>query len=291
MNNILITGAKGQLGKSLIKISKNYDFNFVSTDYEELDITDREAINTFFAHNDISFVINSAAYTAVDNAEEDKEKCNLVNNVAVDNLAKICQKNDIVFIHVSTDYVFEGKKNTPYSTFDKPNPINVYGQSKLEGENKALDHCKNSVVVRTSGVYSEFGKNFVKTMLNLCASKTELNVVFDQTLSPSYATDLAKFLMQTITKITKEGFPKQEKYRLLHYSNEGVLSWYDFAKKINELSGLKCNINPILSKDYPTKALRPNYSVLDKSLTKEYIGHTIPYWEDSLKECLKILLQ
>lgn len=288
MKNILITGANGQLGMSIRKISKDYDFNFIFTDYMELDITDNKAIEEFFAKNNISLVINTAAYTAVDNAEEDKEKCNLVNNIAVENIAKICQSKNAYFIHVSTDYVFDGKSSRPYFPVDMPNPINFYGQSKFAGENKALSYCKTSVVVRTSGVYSEFGKNFVKTMLNLCASKTELNVVYDQAMSPCYATDLAKCLMTIANKITQEGMP-QEKYRLLHYSNEGVLSWYDFAKKINDLSGLKCNIKPILSVEYPTKAQRPNYSVLDKGLTKEYLQTNIAHWEDALKECLKVL--
>lgn len=288
MKNILITGANGQLGMSIRKISKDYDFNFIFTDYMELDITDNKVIEDFFTQNDISIVINTAAYTAVDNAEEDEEKCNLVNNIAVENLAKICQSKNAYFIHVSTDYVFDGKSSRPYFPTDMPNPINIYGQSKFAGENKALSCCKNSIVIRTSGVYSEFGKNFVKTMLNLCASKTELNVVYDQTMSPCYATDLAQCLMTIANKVIKEGMP-QEKYRLLHFSNEGVLSWYDFAKKINDLSGLKCNINPILSAEYPTKAQRPNYSVLDKSLTKEYLQTSIAHWEDALKECFKVL--
>ncbi|MDO5759398.1 MAG: dTDP-4-dehydrorhamnose reductase [Bacteroidota bacterium] len=289
MKTILITGANGQLGMSIRKISKNYDFDFIFTDYEELDITNKEALELFFSQNNISFVINTAAYTAVDKAEQEKEKCSLVNDYAVENLAKVCQSNGTFFIHVSTDYVFDGKTCRPYFPEDKPQPINVYGQSKLEGENKALSFCENSIVVRTSGVYSEFGKNFVKTMLNLCAEKPELRVVYDQVMSPCYATDLAECLMDIVTKISKEGMPKKE-YRLLHYSNEGILSWYDFAKKINDLANLKCKIIPILAKDYPTLAVRPNFSVLDKGLTKEYLNKSIAHWEDALKECLKHLI-
>lgn len=286
---ILVTGSLGQLGNSLKKISKDYDFEFVFTDLEELDITNEKQVEDFLSCDDFSFVINTAAYTAVDNAEKEQEKCNLINNVAVENLAKACQKNHVFLIHISTDYVFDGKQSFPYTPFDKTNPLGVYGKTKLLGEEKALQYCEDSLVIRTSGLYSEFGKNFVKTMLNLCSTKDNLNVVFDQTMSPCYATSLAKMIILMIEKITKER-TLDNKYRVLHYSNEGVLSWYDFAKKINSLAGLHCNISPILSCDYPTLAERPSYSVLDKSLTKEYLSITIPYWEDDLKECLKVLL-
>ena len=286
---ILVTGGLGQLGNSLKKISKDYDFEFVFTDIEELDITNGKQVEDFFSYNNFSFVINSAAYTAVDNAEKEREKCNLINNIAVENLAKSCQKYHAFFIHISTDYVFDGKQSYPYTPFDKTNPLGVYGKTKLLGEEKALQYCENSIVLRTSGLYSEYGKNFVKTILNLCSTKQTLNVVFDQTMSPCYATSLAKIIMQIIEKIQKEQ-SLEKQYRILHYSNEGVLSWFDFAKKINELSNQKCNISPILSCDYPTLAKRPSYSVLDKSLIKEYLAVPIPYWEDDLKECLKILL-
>ncbi len=287
MMKILVTGALGQLGQSLKKISKDYDHDFVFTDIEELDITNQYQVNDFLKQ-DFSLVINAAAYTAVDNAEKDHEKCNLLNNIAVENLAKAC-KDNIFFIHISTDYVFDGKQSHPYTPFDKTNPLGVYGKTKLLGEEKALQLCKNSMVVRTSGLYSEYGKNFVKTMLNLCSAKESLNVVFDQTMSPCYATSLAKALMKTADKVSKEK-NIDPIYRTLHYSNEGVLSWYDFARKINEIAGLKCHISPILAKDYPTLATRPEYSVLDKSLVKEYLSVSIPHWEEDLKECLKILL-
>ncbi len=286
---ILVTGGLGQLGNSLKKISKDYDFDFVFTDVEDLDITDRKQVDDFLSNNDFSFVINSAAYTAVDNAEKDQEKCYLINNIAVENLAKSCKKNNVFLIHVSTDYVFDGEQARPYSPFDKTNPLGFYGKTKLLGEEKALQYCENSIIVRTSGLYSEFGRNFVKTMLNLCSTKETIGVVFDQTISPCYATSLAKMLMKTVEKITKEK-TIDNKYRILHFSNEGVLSWYDFAKKINELAGLHCNIKPIRSFEYPTLATRPAYSVLDKSLTKEYLSISIPYWEDDLKECLNQLL-
>ncbi|MBR1770103.1 MAG: dTDP-4-dehydrorhamnose reductase [Bacteroidales bacterium] len=287
---ILISGSKGQLGQTIKKISGNYAHEFVFTDVEELDITSKEAITELVSKEKPDFFINAAAYTAVDNAEEEKDKCSLINHQAVENIASVCEKENIYFIHISTDYVFDGKSSHPYSTFDKANPLSVYGKTKFCGEKSALEICKKSFVIRTSGLYSEYGKNFVKTMLTLCKEKELINVVYDQTMSPCFATDLAKAIMSLIDKVSECGMP-EEKYRLLHFSNEGVLSWFDLAKKVNDLAGLKCNINPILSANYPTKAKRPEYSVLDKSLLKEYLQCAIPHWEDALKECLSLILK
>ncbi len=286
MKEILVTGAKGQLGSCLKDISVNYpNYKFYFTDYEELDICSEEGINSFLDKHNISSIINCAAYTAVDKAEEEQEKAYNLNANAPKLLSIQASKRNIHLIHISTDYVFDNSKNTPISPLDKAtNPKSVYGKTKLEGEKNIQEYANTYTIIRTAWLYSEYGNNFVKTMMRLGKERESLNVVYDQIGSPTYARDLAKAIMEALLKSnssTKE---------ILHYSNEGVCSWYDFAKKIMELNNLSCKVNPILSKEYPTLAERPVYSVLDKGTTKKYLGVSIPHWEDSLKECLTYLV-
>jgi dTDP-4-dehydrorhamnose reductase len=283
--NILITGSNGQLGNELRKISGNFPADrFIFTDVDELDITNSNAINHFFEKNRISSVINCAAYTAVDKAESDESTAMLINATAVEYLAKACNKADATLIHVSTDYVFDGRACKPYSEDHPTAPASAYGRSKLAGE-KAAPNAPASVVIRTSWLYSQFGNNFVKTMLRLGSERETLNVVFDQTGSPTYAADLAQTIM-TILRHTKNG-KSQDRHAIFHYSNEGVCSWYDFAHEIMQMAGLKCVVKPIETKDYPAPAPRPHYSALNKSRIKEKYGIEIPHWKESLSRCLK----
>ncbi|MEB8328233.1 dTDP-4-dehydrorhamnose reductase [Flavobacteriaceae bacterium KMM 6897] len=278
---ILITGANGQLGKCIQDVVEDYpeyDFHFkTSTD---LDITSQEEINTLFAHEKFDFCINCAAYTAVDKAETDKENAFLVNAEAVKYLAEACKDYDTTLIHISTDFVFDGTKGTPYTEDDLPNPINVYGTSKLKGEQYIQGILNNNFIIRTSWVYSEYGHNFVKTMLRLGEDREELSVVNDQIGTPTYAGDLANAIMEIIsTKTTNFG--------LYHYSNEGLISWYDFAKAIFEIKGIDVKVNPIPSEAYPTPAKRPMYSVLDKTKIKQVFNIiNIPNLENSLKKVI-----
>jgi dTDP-4-dehydrorhamnose reductase len=278
---ILVTGSNGQLGQSFRKISANYEHEFVFTDVEELDITNEEQIDTYLGNKEFDCLINCAAYTAVDKAENDYDLALLLNTQAPYLLAKYTKKYKIRFIHISTDYVFDGKSSTPYTPQSVPNPKSVYGNTKLQGEKKILRCNKSANIVRTSWLYSEFGNNFVKTMIKLGQTKSSINVVYDQIGTPTYATDLAEAIMKMLDRSSLDS--------IYHFSNEGVCSWYDFAKKIMELNKLKCKVMPILSKDYPTVAKRPFYSVLDKSDIKESLHIEIPHWEDSLKKCLTFL--
>ncbi|MDR1006554.1 MAG: dTDP-4-dehydrorhamnose reductase [Bacteroidales bacterium] len=275
---VLVTGANGQLGRCIQKLSVQYEqYNFIFTDIEQLDITSLQNIEEFLAANKVEIIVNAAAYTAVDKAETDYEKADLVNNVAVQNLVKAIHQTDIKLIHISTDYVFNGDKNTPYSHNDATDPQSVYGLTKLKGENAALQHS-NTLIIRTSWLYSEYGTNFVKTMLRLGQEKESLNVVFDQTGTPTYAMDLAEFILNGINKTHGQ--------MIVNYSNEGVCSWYDFARKIMQMANLNCKVLPILSSLYPSIAKRPNYSVLDKTNTKSIFDIDIPHWEDSLSKCI-----
>jgi len=284
MNNILVTGANGQLGSEINKLSQNYNYNLFFTCRDDLDITNKLEIETFCINNNINTIINCGAYTAVDKAEDDKENANSVNNLAVKYLAQISKENNISLIHISTDYVFDGTNHKPYTEDDKVKPIGVYGQTKLDGEDAIVEiNPKNSIIIRTSWVYSSFGNNFVKTMLRLGKEKDSLGVIFDQVGTPTYAKDLAKSILDIIPKI------KNDNVEIYHYSNEGVLSWYDFAKEIMRMAKLTCTINPIESKDYPTPVKRPHYSVLNKSKIKEKFNLEIPFWKDSLDECLKTM--
>lgn len=281
--NILITGCNGQLGNELQLLKKNYsEHTFFNTDVHELDITNAEAIDKFVSSNNIDIIINCAAYTAVDKAESNKELCQVLNADAPAYLAKAISKRNGWMIQVSTDYVFDGTKNTPYVETDSPCPNSVYGSTKLDGEKAVEQACKNTMIIRTAWLYSSFGNNFVKTMMRLGKEKDELNVIFDQIGTPTYARDLAIAIMTAVEKGIVPG--------IYHFSNEGVISWYDFTKAIHRLSGItSCHVRPIHTEEYPTAATRPHYSVLDKTKIKKTYGIEIPYWEDSLAECINIL--
>lgn len=282
MNNILITGANGQLGSELKSLTKNTaQEHFFYTDVQELDITDHPAVLQFIENNSIDTIINCAAYTAVDKAESAFEISAALNHLAVENFAKIAKEKALKFIHISTDYVFDGNKCTPYNETDTPNPQSVYGETKLAGElaMQAINP-KNSIIIRTSWVYSSFGANFVKTMLRLASEKATLGVILDQIGTPTYAGDLAKTILKILPKLNNE------EVAVYHYSNEGVCSWYDFSKAIFEIKKIKIQVNPITSAAYPTAAKRPFYSVLNKNKLKTKFNIEIPYWRDALKRCL-----
>ncbi len=285
MINILVTGSKGQLGSELQVLHVEYkNYNFFFRDRDTLDITCKEKITSTCKQNSITHIINCAAYTAVDKAQEDEINADAINHLAVKNLAEVAKEQNISLIHISTDYVFDGKNYKPYIESDITNPQGVYGKTKLNGE-KALLHVspKNSIIIRTSWVYSSFGDNFVKSMLRLGKEKDELNVIYDQVGTPTYARDLAQSILEIVPNL------QNLKVDIYHYSNEGVLSWYDFAKEIMKMAKLICKINPIESKDYITPASRPHYSLLNKSKIKSKFNIEIPYWKDSLSECLKEL--
>lgn len=282
MLNVLVTGSNGQLGSEIKELSIDYHYNFFFTDRNELDISNLDAMTEFIHLNNISTIINCGAYTAVDKAESDEQNADKINHLSVKYLAQISKEKNIKLIHISTDYVFNGKSYKPYSEDDTTNPNSVYGQTKLDGE-KAMQEInpKNSIIIRTSWVYSSYGNNFVKTMLRLGKERDELGVIFDQVGTPTYARDLAKTILELLPNI------KNEKVEIYNYSNEGVLSWYDFAKEIMRMVKLTCEINPIETKEYPTPASRPHYSLLNKTKIKKEFNLTIPYWKDSLDECLK----
>ena len=283
MKKILVTGANGQLGQCLQKISSQFEeFEFIFTDSETLDITNKEEVNDFFWQNAPDFCINAAAYTAVDLAETDIEKAFLVNADGTENLAEACAENNAQFIHVSTDYVFDGENNLAYTEEDFTNPLGVYGASKLAGDELALEVNPCSVILRTSWVYSEFGKNFVKTMLNLFATKEELSIVADQFGQPTNANDLAEAIMKII---------KSEKITpgIFNFSNLGRISWFDFAEKIAELSDAKIKLNAIETSQYPTPAKRPKNSVLDLGKISKTYAIQLKPWEESLEDCVQIL--
>ncbi|MFJ1322491.1 dTDP-4-dehydrorhamnose reductase [Capnocytophaga canis] len=277
MKNILVTGANGQLGSEIQNIqgkTKNYFF----TDASDLDITDRQAISDFVKKNNIQIVVNCAAYTNVDKAEEDIQTANLINNIAVGYLAEVCKENNASLIHMSTDYVFGGTKNTPYSETDPTEPLGIYGRTKLEGEKAIQNADIDYLIIRTSWLYSlSFGNNFVKTIQRLSSERNELKVVFDQVGTPTNARDLAAFIVHIIEK---DLCKKREVY---HFSNEGVCSWFDFATEIVRMSGNDCLVKPCLSSEFPSKVKRPSYSVLDKSKIKNDFNYTISHWKEALK--------
>lgn len=285
---ILITGAYGQLGNEIKVLSVAFpDWQFLFTDVDTLDITNENAIDIWFQKNKPSFVINCAAYTAVDKAETDSETAEKVNSLAPKLLAKFSKKFDAKLIHISTDYVFDGESSTPYSEEAEVNPKSVYGESKLKGEQNCFAENPDTIVIRTSWLYSTFGNNFVKTMLRLGKDRGQLNVVFDQVGTPTYAADLANAILSIIQ--ISEKHPEKFVPGIYHYSNEGVASWYDFAKAIFEISDVKCIVSPVRSVEFPTPAKRPNFSVLDKSKIKNIFGVNILYWRVSLDECIKRL--
>lgn len=281
--NILVTGANGQLGNEMQRVAKTSSNHYIFTDVAQLDITDREAVLRAVKDNSIQVIVNCAAYTNVDKAEDDSETADLINNKAVENLAIAARENDATLIHISTDYVFKGDRCTPCREDWETDPLGVYGITKLAGE-KSIERtgCRH-IIIRTAWLYSPFGKNFVKTMQKLTAEKDSLKVVFDQVGTPTYAGDLA----DAITRIIETG--QLGKQGIYHFSNEGVCSWYDFAREICELSGNTCNIQPCHSDEFPSKVKRPHFSVLDKTKIKDTFGIEVPYWKDSLKKCIREL--
>ena len=284
--NILVTGANGQLGNELRLVTAESADRYVFTDVGELDITDAEAIERMVAANGIELIINCAAYTNVDKAEDDRALAERLNTTAVEHLAAAMKRRNGWLVHISTDYVFGGDPyNTPCKEDQQGTPTGVYGETKLRGEQAIARIGCHHIIIRTAWLYSEFGKNFVKTMLDLTASKPELKVVFDQTGTPTYARDLADAIFAIV-----EGRKYAGNEGIYHYSNEGVCSWYDFTKTIAELAGrTKCDIHPCHSDEFPSKVKRPAYSVLDKTKIKTVFGLRIPYWTDSLKTCLQNL--
>jgi dTDP-4-dehydrorhamnose reductase len=284
---ILITGAKGQLGNELKVVSQKYfGYDFVFTDIDVLDITDPGKTTSFIHKVKPDWIINCAAYNQVDKAESDYQNALLVNGIAVKNIADALKDSTCRFIHISTDYVFDGNSNVPYTDSSIPNPVSAYGRSKLEGEKAALTHY-GSMVIRTSWLYSAFGNNFVKTIIRLANEKESVRVVSDQTGSPTYALDLADAIMQIVSGVIRNQLAFNS--GIYNYSNEGVCSWYDFALAIIDETGLKCEVIPISTGEYPVAAKRPSYSVMNKSKIKENYNLTIPHWRLSLKRCIKDL--
>lgn len=285
--NILVTGANGQLGHEMQRVAKSSNHNYIFTDvaegYEKLDITNLEDIRNMVKKNDVDIIVNCAAYTNVDKAESDYDTANLINNTAAGNLATAMKEVGGTLIHISTDYVFQGDRNTPCQEDWATNPLGVYGKTKLAGE-KAIEATGcNHIIIRTAWLYSQWGKNFVKTMQSLTASHDTLKVVFDQVGTPTFAGDLA----DVIGHIINNG--QTDKTGIYHFSNEGVCSWYDFAKLICKLSGNTCDINPCYSEEFPSPVKRPHFSVLDKKKIRDTFGIKVPYWTDSLEVCIKQL--
>ena len=287
MKHILVTGANGQLGNEIRLLAPRYpQFAFFFTDVDTLDICDKEGLMAYMASNKIDYVLNSAAYTAVDAAEDNYALCERINRDAVGNLGEAAVKQGAKVIHVSTDYVFDGTSCKPYKENDQTCPVSAYGRTKLAGEEALFAACPASVVLRTAWLYSPFGNNFVKTMLRLGKEKEQLTVVFDQVGSPTYAADLAEAMLSVVVQAENGHFEAG----IYHYSNEGVCSWYDFTVKIHQLAGITtCKVLPVGSESYHTKASRPHYSVLNKGKIKEVYKLEIPHWETSLRLCIERL--
>lgn len=285
MKHILVTGCNGQLGNEIKLLSSDFDkedWQFYFTDINELDITNRKAVYSFIEQNHISIIINCAAFTAVDKAESNVELCELLNNTAPGYLAEAVASVGGTMIQVSTDYVFDGNACSPYTEESRTNPQTIYGRTKLAGEENVIRTCAGSMVVRTAWLYSTFGNNFVKTMIRLGKERDQLGVVFDQIGSPTYARDLARFILQAVKTGIVPG--------VYHFTNEGVCSWYDFTCAIHRLAGIdNCKVTPIHTEDYPAPAKRPHFSVLDKTKAKQTYGIEIRWWEDALKDCIKEL--
>lgn len=280
MKKILVIGSNGQLGNEFRELAKEYSsFEFLFYDVAEMDIVNKELVDKGIKELQPHYLINCAAYTAVDKAEVDTELAYAINKDAVQNLALACFENNVKFLHISTDYVFDGEGSTPYHEESMTNPSNIYGASKLKGEKEALNGNKDVIIIRTAWVYSIYGNNFVKTMLRLMKTKPEINVVADQYGSPTYAHDLADAIMKIISR--GKWLPG-----IYHFTNEGVITWFDFASEIKNLSGLSCIIHPINTKQYPTPAKRPKYSVLDKTKIQQTFNIELKHWKDSLKQCL-----
>jgi dTDP-4-dehydrorhamnose reductase len=282
---ILVTGANGQLGNEMKVVSEVYPgFNFLFVTKNELPIDDEAEVKKYFDDHSIQYCVNCAAYTAVDKAETETEKALLINATAVGNLARVCKEHHTKFIHISTDYVFDGTAVTPYTEEHPVIPVNTYGATKLKGEELAIQNNSGSIIIRTSWVYSSFGNNFVKTMLRLMKEKEQLNVVSDQQGCPTYAADLAKAIMQIISSGKAGDHPG-----IYNYSNAGIINWYQFAVAIKDLSGSNCLVNPIPTSGFPTPAKRPAYSVMDTTKIQQTFGIDIPFWKESLQKCLTIM--
>lgn len=283
MKKILVTGSNGQLGNEIKLISKNYkEFEFIFKDLD-LDITNKPKLDEYFKSENIDFVINGAAYTAVDKAEDEPEAAKLLNATAVGYLAELSKIYNYRLIHISTDFVLDGKKSSPYVETDTAEAISMYGKTKLEGEKEAFEKCDNAVVIRTSWLYSQFGGNFVKTMIKLTGDRDTLSVVADQIGTPTNAADLAFVCLKLVEKLVETD---DNNKMLFHFSNEGVASWYDFAVAVARIYGNKCNILPISKVDYKRKANIPDYSVMWKEKIKKYLDIEIPHWEKSLEICI-----
>ncbi|MFV0291073.1 MAG: dTDP-4-dehydrorhamnose reductase [Mangrovibacterium sp.] len=284
---ILIIGANGQLGSELKYLSnKESGFDFLFTDVQELDATNYQSFLAYCEENKPNFIVNCAAYTAVDIAENETETAKLINETIPKNIGRIAKLIQAKAIHISTDYVFDGMSNVPYVEDDLVSPESVYGKTKLNGEIALIKEEPQAVIIRTSWLYSIYGKNFVKTMIKLGEEKDELRVIADQVGTPTFARDLATAILKIIKQAEHNWVPG-----IYHYSNEGAASWYDFAKQIHEISGISCDVSPITTADYPTPAKRPSYSILNKNKIKSTFGITIPYWRDSLKTCINLLKQ
>ena len=281
--NILVTGANGQLGNEMQVLAReNLQHTYFFTDVQELDICDEQAVYAYVSEHKIDIIVNCAAYTAVDKAEDNVELCDKLNNIAPGYLARAAQANGAAMIQVSTDYVFDGTAHIPYTEEEPTCPASVYGSTKLAGEQNVMDHCEKAMVIRTTWLYSIYGNNFVKTMIRLGQERDSLGVIFDQIGTPTYANDLAQAIFAAINKGVVRG--------IYHFSDEGVCSWYDFTIAIHRLAGIaSCKVKPLHTADYPAKAPRPHYSVLDKTKIKDTFGIEIPHWEESLKRCINQL--
>jgi len=283
MTTILITGSNGQLGNEMQQATARFPFfNYICTDVAELDICDKNALDAFVKANKVDVIVNCAAYTAVDKAEDDVELCYKINRDAVRNIADVANENKLKVVHVSTDYVFDGTNYLPYTEDMPVCPATVYGKSKLEGEQVLMENCSNAVILRTAWLYSSFGNNFVKTMIKLGNERDSLGVIFDQVGTPTYAADLADTILQLLSC---ETFVPG----IYHFSNEGVCSWYDFTKTIHRMAKITCDVKPIETKDYPARTPRPHFSVLNKGKIKSTFGVSIPHWEVSLEKCIGLL--
>ena len=283
MQTILITGSHGQLGSEMLQAAAGFPaFSFLYTDVEDLDICDKNALNDFVKTNHVNIIVNCAAYTAVDKAEDDIALCYKINSDAVRNIGEVANENGIKVVHISTDYVFDGTNHIPYIEDQPVCPSSVYGKSKLAGEQALMDSCEHAVIIRTAWLYSSFGNNFVKTMMKLGTERDSLNVIFDQIGTPTYAADLANTILQVLSHTNFVP-------GIYHFSDEGVCSWYDFTKSIHRIAGITCDVRPIETKDYPVRTPRPHYSVLNKAKLKAVYGITIPHWEESLERCIGIL--
>ena len=282
---ILVTGSDGQLGNEIKRLSSKFNnFDFLFTDINNLDITDNNTLKTFFTNHKVDFIVNCAAYTNVDTAEDEAEKAFSINATAVEHLAQLALEYKIFLIHISTDFVFDGKSSTPYTEKDIAQPLSIYGKSKLAGETAILNCEPNAIIIRTSWLYSEYGHNFVKTLLRLAAERSEIKIVSDQIGTPTYAGDLADAILKILTS---DYHPNG--VQIIHYSNEGIASWFEFAKEIIEIKNLACTVLPITTSEYPLPAKRPSYSIMSKEKFKQYFDSDIPGWKESLKVCLKNL--